>query len=162
MFIYPLMNIATNQDDTTKILVVAESTQLVDSVRNLGYITQNMYLQFEKKLFLTNNIYSIEIQHFKQKKDPVYKERTINPMLLDFQNSFNSNYNLVTSDVIKKNIFESTEKKHNFKKGDYFLVKVKNLNKTFATRIKELMYNTSLNTEIITFKYGGVISCESN
>ncbi len=60
-------------------------------------------------------------------------------------------------------MFEDGENKnYELEKGDYFAVTVYNKNKTMATRIQEMLYNTSLDTQKIYVRYGGMVKDENN
>ncbi|KAB3525460.1 hypothetical protein [Alkaliphilus serpentinus] len=160
LFIYPISNMFERQDDITRIFVLAETTKLVDSVRNLGYITPTMYLEFSNNLAATNNLYDIQMEHRRKVYDPLYDDPTIPST---FKDTFNINYTANYTEDIMETLFPdppNTDGKYTFSKGDYFLVKVTNRNKTIATRIHEMLYATFLSTEKIIVKYGGMIKDE--
>lgn len=160
LFIYPISNMFERQDDITRIFVLAETSKLVDSVRNLGYITPNMYMEFRNNLAATNNIYDIQMEHRSKRYDPVYDDPTIPST---FKDTFNINYVTYFTDDIMLGLFPDPPNiagLYTFSKGDYFMVKVRNKNKTIATRIHEMLYATFLSTEKIVIKYGGMIKDE--
>jgi len=160
LFIYPISNMFERQDDISRIFVLAETTKLVDSVRNLGYITPNMYLEFTNNLAATNNTYDIQMEHRSKRYDPVYDDPTI---AATFRDSFNVNYTAYFTEDILEKLFTgspSPEKIYTFSKGDYFVIKVRNKNKTMATKIQEMLYAVGLSTEKIVIRYGGMIKDE--
>lgn len=74
LFIFPTENLLSRQDDITQIIVLNETTEFVDSVRNLGYITPLMYMQFCEALSATGNIYEITMEHIHTSIDPIYTD----------------------------------------------------------------------------------------
>lgn len=161
LFVFPVLNMFENQDDTTKVLVLTETTKFVDSVRNLGYITPNMYLEFTKKLSATNNIYSIEMEHYHTTYDPIYDD----PMVAStFKDDFNVNYRATYTKGIMSTLFPDTpssETIYKLSKGDYFALRVVNKNKTVATKIQEMVFNANLGTAKIIVRYGGMVKDEN-
>ncbi|WDV46956.1 hypothetical protein PV797_04460 [Clostridiaceae bacterium M8S5] len=161
LFVFPMMTLLERQDDTSRIYVLAQTTKLVDSVRNLGYISTNMYREFCEKLYATDNVYEIQMEHFHKNVDPVYIDTTDSSMFCD---DININYIAYYTENITNAINNSNNenKKYYFTKGDYFTVKVVNKNKTIATRLKDLVYNTCLPNENISIYYGGMVQNETN
>lgn len=161
LFIFPVLNMFENQDDTTKVFVLAETTKFVDSVRNLGYITPNMYLEFSRKISATNNIYSIEMEHYHKKYDPVYDD----PMVAaTFKNDFNVNFKGAYTDTIMKKLFPdvvSSDRTYKLSKSDYFAISVKNKNKTMATKLQEMLFNANMSEAKIIVRYGGMVKDEN-
>lgn len=157
LFIYPLLHMYQQLDCNTRIFVYTETTKLVDSVRNIGYLTPQMYEEFTEKLAATNNSYIINLEHRHLKYDPIYGD----PMdESSFENDFNINYSAYYTKDIMKILFPddgSRQEKYDFTQGDYFLVKVVNRNKTFATKVMELLLGRGLPTEVILVQYGGMI-----
>lgn len=160
LFIFPIKSEFERQDEISRMFVLTETTKLVDSVRNLGYITPVMYQEYANKLAMTNNIYEIKLEHYRMRYDPVYDDPTV---AATFKNSFNVNYDAnFTEDILEKLFTDSPEadRIYRMSKGDYFLVKVCNKNKTMATRIQEMLYNADFAPERIMVSYGGMIKDE--
>ncbi|MFZ5988350.1 MAG: hypothetical protein ACOYWZ_14655 [Bacillota bacterium] len=172
LFIFPILNMFEKQDDTTQVFVLTETTKFVDSVRSLGYITPTMYREFTNKLAATNNIYEIEMEHYHRKFDPIYEYDYSAPAPTPtFMNDFNVNYRAYYTDDIMDVLFPATpttsptssvkDSYYKMSKGDYFAVKVKNKNKTIATKIQEMLYNADFITAKILVKYGGMVKDEN-
>ena len=149
------------QDETSRIYVVSETTKFVDSVRNIGYISPATYKDFVKKLAQTQNLYSIKMEHWHLKVDPVYTDPALEST---FQDDFSENYALVSDDDIRKTITPdySVGSFYKMSAGDYFSVLVYNTNKTFATRIQEMLFQTQLNKKKIVVNYGGAVKNEAD
>lgn len=160
LFIFPILNMFENQDDTTQVFVLTETAKFVDSARSLGYITPTMYREFAYKLSATNNIYEVEMEHYHKKFNPVYDDPTDDTT---FKNDFSVDYWATFTGEIMEVLFpdSSTGSNYEMSKGDYFIIKVKNKNKTAATKIQEILYNADLSTSKIMVNYGGMIKDEN-
>jgi len=158
LFVAPILMVFESQDETSRIYVLSETSKFVDSVRNLGYITPTLYEDYLRKLVNTNNLYEIEMEHYHMRHDPVYSDPA-DPTT--FQNDFKVNYIATYNQDILNDLYSKTGL-YSMSKGDYFCVLVYNKNKTLATRIQEMLYNTPLSTAKIVINYGGVIKDETN
>ena len=187
LFIYPTKNEFERLDETSRVYVLTETAKFVDSVRNLGYITPLMYEEFANRLASTNNLYEIKMEHRKKRYDPVYEDPTAGVPIdtedededdesledgeeyedvapVDFVVGHRTYYNNTIMNVLfpELPIDESVDRFYRFEKGDYFAVTVYNKNKTMATRLQEMLYNTSLGVQKIYVRYGGMIKDENN
>lgn len=149
MFIFPIEYMAIKQDMLHQIYVTAQTTYIVDCTLNLGYLTKQMYEEYLKNLNLTGNIYDINITYYKY---------NINN-LSDTNEDYSENYYGIYSEDVKEVIYSDGE--YRFVKGDFLSFQVKNLNKTFATKIQELLFGRTLPTEQIVTTYGGMIKDEA-
>ena len=161
LFIFPVKNEFERQDETSRMFVLTETTKFVDSARNIGYITPLMYLQFSKGLSATGNVYEIELEHYHKKYDPIYDDPSV---AASFKEDFSVNYSGTFTDEILKKLFPGdsavTDRTYKMSKGDYFAVRIYNKNKTIATRMQEMVYNTKLPAEKIMVEYGGMVKDE--
>ncbi len=164
LYIFPIENMLIRQDDTARIVVFNETAKFVDSVRNLGYITPLMYLQFMNVLSATGNHYEIYMEHRHGSIDPVY----IDPDdTTSFQRTYNVNAEAVYSEDIFNKLFPdpstpSDDTKYYFTKGDYFSVSVVNKNKTAASKVQEMLYMSEMPVKRIIVNYGGMIRDEAD
>ncbi|WP_105617911.1 hypothetical protein [Vallitalea okinawensis] len=159
MFIFPLMNMFESQDEIARIYILSKTTEFADSTRNLGYITRTMYENYVNAISATNNLYTVELQHYHKKINPVYEEPSIKS---SFKNTFQVNYDAYfTKEILDELYDHSSGYKYTFREGDYFVIKVKNINKTTGTRIQELMIGAELPTEKVVITYGGMIKNEN-
>lgn len=157
LFVYPLMQMYKQLDNSTRIIVYTETTKLVDSVRNIGYLSPLMYEEYTRKLAATNNVFDIYLEHQHLKYDPIYTDPTDEAT---FENDFGINYMGFYTREIMDTLFPCDNKEqdnYEFSKGDYFLVQVVNRNKTFATKVMQLILERDLPTEAIFVRYGGMI-----
>lgn len=187
LFIYPTKNEFERLDETSRIFVLTETAKFVDSVRNLGYVTPSMYQEYVGRLGATNNSYEVRMEHRKKKFDPIYEDPSAGvPATPDdddtddadidddiyeeevYPVSYAIGFRTYYNNTIMNTMFPETpitddlNRNYEMGKGDYFAVTVYNKNKTMATRIQEMLYNTSLNTEKIYVRYGGMVKDENN
>ena len=137
MFVFPIMDTWERQDDISYMAVYADVAEFVDSVRNTGKITPNMYNQFLQRINATGNRYEVTLEHRKR----VY--------------SVNAYKNVYTKTIT--DILDSGNDYTDMKAGDYFYVSVKNTNKTQSTLIKEVLYASEQETFKIGVPYGGMV-----
>lgn len=165
-FIFPVENMLTRQDDITRIVVLYETTDFVDSVRNLGYITPVMYAQFCEALAATGNVYEITMEHIHYSIDPVYTDPAD---ITTFQHDYMINRNITYTEEILERLFPEnpgfsgqTDRYYYLSKGDIFRVKVVNVNKTPATRVQQLLLFSELPARRIIVSYGGMVRDENH
>lgn len=170
LFIYPIKNELERQDETSRIYVLNKTIGFVDSVRNLGYITPDMYEEYLSELAMTGNLYKVNLEHAKLEYLPVmeYNPSTgqYETQLGEFQKSYINTY----TEEIEECLFPITYppdppqmgQPYEMRMGDYFTVSVVNQNKTMATKIQEMIYGRFISPEKIFVTYGGMIKDESD
>ena len=140
MFIFPLMDTWERQDDISYMSVYANVVEFVDSARNLGYITDDMYYSFLRSVYSTGNRYQITLEHRNFELAPGFESGVY--------------VNTYTNSIINK---LNTTGRYDMEAGDYFYVSVKNTNKTQATQIQEVIYASTQETFKIGVPYGGMV-----
>jgi len=162
-FIFPVENMLTRQDDITKVIVLNKTAEFVDSVRNLGYITPLMYMQFSQSLSATGNIYEITMEHIHSSIDPVYTDPVD---MTSFQHYYNVNARITYTDEILDRLFPENphepSDRYYLSKGDIFTVKVSNTNRTPATKVQQMLLMSELPVKRIYVIYGGMVRDENN
>lgn len=151
IFIYPIMHMAEQQENTARIFALTETTKFVDAIRDLGYISPFMYNEFVAKLSATNNLYDIDLEH---------RHKVYNPAN---NNSFNISYDAYYTKDILAVLFPTSNAGTDYmlSKDDYILVKVMNKNKTFATKLREMILGRSMGDQTIVIRYGGAVRFEN-
>lgn len=166
LFIYPIKNELERQDETSRIFVLNKTIGFVDSVRNLGYISPDMYENYLGELALTGNLYKVEMEHAKLEYLPVleYNPSTglYETVLGEFQKSYINTYTAEIEECLFPDPDPVLGKHYVMRKGDYFTVSVVNQNKTMATKIQEIVYGRVISPEKIFVTYGGMIKDESD
>lgn len=146
MFIFPLMDTWERQDDISYMSVYANVVEFVDSARNLGYITSDMYYSFLRSVYSTGNRYQITLEH----RDFVALPKDENGTTVYYA----AYVNTYTNSIINK---LNTNGRYDMSQGDYFYVSIKNTNKTQATQIQEVIYASNQETFKIGVPYGGMV-----
>jgi len=144
---------AQKQDVISQSYVSNKTTEFIDSIKNCGYISRDMYMDFVHNIDATNNLYTIDLVHGKKIVEPLYDETT---------GAFLEDYNIYYYNYYQDNILETLESGKDYKlsQGDYISITVVNRTKTIATKLMELFYSSDLPDEQIIVTYGGVIRDE--
>lgn len=155
MFISPLLYMAQKQDAISQIYVSSETTKFIDSIKNSGYISRNMFDDYVHKIDKTGNLYHIEITHSHKKVAPIVDVDT-NVVLEDFSSYYYNTY--------EDEIFEQFDqgKDYYFNRGDLISIVVSNKNKTTAVSILESFLGRDIADTQIVVTYGGMIRDEIN
>ncbi len=174
MFFFPLLDAFERMDDLSYLSVYSATVKFVDSVRNTGKITPDMYFEFKQVLDATGNTYTIELLHRKvdywPAVDDIIPGNGFNPNRDDFgylelYDEFYTYQILVIMNILT---FKEGEPVYtdnvsgykdytNFDVGDYFYVSVKNQSTTAATVIKKALYGSNVSNLTILVPYGGMI-----
>lgn len=158
LFLVPLNYMAQKQDAICQTYVTNEVTYLVDSVRNLGYLTDQMYQVFLKKLDSSNQLYDVELIHYKKMTEIIPEE---NDIIWNECNYYCTYTDEILSDLYPQSNRDDVVNRYIFNQGDYFTIKVSNKNKTFATRLLESFIHRQLPQTQIMVVYGGAIRDEA-
>lgn len=142
MFLFPIMDTWERQDDISYMAVYSTTVEFVDSARNLGYITPEMYTQFLQNIGATGNRYDVTIEHRRR--------------IYELNGYLNVYTNTIEETLLKEN------KNYEMKAGDYLYVSVKNTNKTQSTLLKEVLYASPQETLKIGVPYGGMVRNTAN
>ncbi|WP_110931529.1 hypothetical protein [Paenibacillus bouchesdurhonensis] len=175
LFGYPLYQQAQRQDELSQMVVHNAVTEFVDAVRTKGYITPRMYLELNRKLGATGNQYDIQMEHLHKRYNPVYFDPA-NPAT--FEGSFDIYFNGHYTEEIMAALFPNNTEPLDSRKriypvstgdaaatrpdpmvaGDFFRVKVRNVNRTMAVILQDFFTNgnTGSNTKVYV-TYGGMI-----
>ena len=147
MFIFPLIDTWELQDNLSYAIVYAATTDFVDTARNVGYISDALYGDFQGKLLATGNTFNITMEH-----------RAFNEDLRAYLYSF-------TNEILDE-IYNDTDNDGNYyyklDKGDYFYVTVKNTNRTQATILSDFFSGSVAPNFRIGCAYGGVVWSSRN
>lgn len=170
LFIYPIKNELERQDETSRIYVLNKTIGFVDSVRNLGYISPDMYENYLSELATTGNLYKVELEHAKLEYIPVMEYNSATGLYETQPGEFQKSYMDTGTEAIEECLFPVTYPPappllghpYEMRMGDYFTVNIVNQNKTMATRIQEMVYGRGISPEKIFVTYGGMIKDESD
>jgi len=133
MFIFPIMATANTQEEMIQTSVQKIVSDFANTVAQKGKITQSDYDDFMQKLGATGNTYDVSLEVQILDTNPGKKGTATSPDMI----GENIYYSVYTTEITSK---LKNEELYNLKKGDYFVVSVKNTNTTLATQFKNLVY----------------------
>lgn len=162
LVIYPLGDTFQHKDDLSYLIAFNATTHFVDNVREKGYISPEMYYTFLNQLSVTGNTYEIELTHLHKKIVPEYTDPAD---FTTFQNNIYKVYDAYYTNQILEILFDEANRGSNLNYstdyGDYFLVELKNTNKTGADIFNALFIGSSGKYPRIFVRYGGLIRNEN-
>ena len=128
------------------------TTELVDTIRSTGRITQDRYDAFLQTLSGTGNAYDVELEA--QIADLNARKKTTQASATKVgEMKYYSEYNL----NIEKDMAENGYYK--LKEGDIIIVQVKNTNKTISQILRDFIYQvTGGNTASIVAQHSGIVN----
>ncbi|MBR4110902.1 MAG: hypothetical protein IKK43_04375 [Clostridia bacterium] len=142
MFLFPLLDTWELQDNLSYATTYAAVVDFVDTVRNVGYISPEAYYNFESKLMMTGNTFSVRLEHRKFIED----------------GGVNDYLNTYTNEIMAK--LDAGEI-YPLNQWDYFYVTIKNTNKTQASVIQNFLFAGADETFKIGTAYGGIVWARS-
>lgn len=153
MFLNPMQNNANKEDQITQDFVYAEVADFVQQVQLNGYISQDQYNDFTKKLGDTNMLYTIEMTHSHDVVMPVFNEA--GDAVVGTKVVRSTTY----EDEILESVF-NTDGIYYFEVGDQFTLTVKNKNRSLAQRLNALLNGSSTKYSVVA-TYGATIRNEN-
>lgn len=150
LFLAPLIYTAQKQDLILQTYVLSVTASFVDTVKNTGKITPNLYQNFIAQLDQTGNLYAIHLERSKKVFYPGEEEETY---LVHYESTYES-------DMLTE-IYEGSGSYH-FNQGDYFSVQVYNRSQTFGERLQGMLIGRSGKAPAIQVSLGGAIRDETN
>jgi hypothetical protein len=165
VFFMPLLHTFENHDALAKLTAQNAVTKFVDSVRNKGFITPQMYKEFTTELESTNYVFDVKLTHEQKVYNPVYTDPADS-------NTFTGEYKVVYDDYYTQQIMntlfpdnslplEDESREYKLKVGDYFKVEVFNKNRTNATILRDFFSFGDANQDVVIFiPYGGMVNNE--
>lgn len=149
MFLFPIMDTWERQDDISYMAAYSTVVEFVDSARNLGYVSKDMYDNFLQHLNATGNRYDITLEHRHRVYGKIADDESDDDEV--YINSYKNYY----TNEIEKNL--AKDERYTMDAGDYFYVSVKNTNKTQSTLLKEVLYASPQEVFKIGVPYGGMV-----
>ncbi len=153
LFMIPMQYFADKQDMITQSYVYATVCDFVSDVQLNGYISQDAYNKFSKKLSDTDSRYQISMTHT---HDVVY------PMFNENGNAIKGTKTIASNkyeDDILDDLYDN-KGVYYLEKGDKFSVTVKNTTRTMGQKLNSIFTGSSTKYAIIA-TYGGVIRNEN-
>lgn len=149
LFLVPLQYTGAKADVVNRTYIMTETAYFVDAVRNTGQMTEQMYKEYLKKLTVSQQVYDIELTHYKK-------------LLNETEEGFETYYHGVYTKEILEELF-SEGGSYELLPGDFFCIRVNRRGISFAERfslfLKKDTKETASYTEII---YGGRVRNEAS
>lgn len=152
LFICPIQIVAQKQDVVMQQYVTMETSYFIDSVRNLGYLSRQMYEEYKKKIDIGGTLYNVELTHYhmvyyddSQAKDLVHRRYQCYYM----------------QDIMDQIYDKDKEGVYTFSQDDYVTVKVRQKHKTIAQRFQEFTLGVDFADGDYVTIYGGLIRDET-
>lgn len=153
MFVVPTMTIADRNDDIAQLEVQTAVTELVDTIRSKGEITQEELDAFTQRISATGNTFDVEIELQILDQNPSKKVTQVDTTKI----GENIYYTLYTSQILDE-LQNNADLRKALKEGDIITIKVKNTNETIAQQIKDFIYSLVGNdTYSIYASHSGVV-----
>lgn len=74
IFLFPLMQTAQREEDLSTLSAYNNLVQFADAVRNKGYLSREMFEDFNRELARSGIVYDIELEHRHKKYHPEYSD----------------------------------------------------------------------------------------
>lgn len=142
LFLIPVYYLSLRQDSICQSQIRTQTAYFVDSVRNQGYLTRNMYDLFLKELNNTGQVYQVLLTYYK-------KIETLNEKG-EYETHYECSY---TDELLSKEQVE-------FQKGGFFKVEVENISKPLSAKITDMVLAVDISKKQIYTVYGGAIRDE--
>ncbi|NEU28066.1 hypothetical protein G3M74_18585 [Paenibacillus polymyxa] len=162
LYIVPVAQAAERQDDISGLNAYHSTVHFVDMVRTKGYITPTMYNDFMHDLELTGNTYEVNLEHMHKKYVPNYVDAAK-------PDSFLGNYEAVYDGYYNPQILPALfpdhsqpmseqTRRYTLMAGDYFAVRLHNMNRTPADLYKSwLLGGLDNGKPAVAASYGGMV-----
>ncbi|ADC52223.1 MULTISPECIES: hypothetical protein [Alkalihalophilus] len=165
MVVFPLYQLLDRQEDQAQILAQTATVSFVDSVRNKGYITPNMYEEYFQLLHSSGYTFDIEIEHQAKSYHPVYEDPA-NPST--FTGEYIVTYDHYYNSQILEILFpdntlqqDNVTRRYELIAGDFINVRVKNSTYTPVSILRDAVTNhASDDPTSIHILYGGMVHNE--
>lgn len=151
--------------------VTTETTYLLDSVRNLGFLSKNMYEQYVKKIELGNNLYEVELTHYHLVLYVTNEEGLVDGAepLVDTEflegielSQKTKGYNCYyTADIMEAIYNEKDNYRYDFNQNDYVTIKVRRRVSSLAKRMQHRFLGSDFTDQGYVTIYGGMIRDEA-
>ncbi|MER2005895.1 MAG: hypothetical protein ABS939_00465 [Psychrobacillus sp.] len=158
MFYIPVYQSYQKQDDLTYQVAKQAVTNFVDNVRTKGYITPQMYEDFQREMNIGTYLFRTEVVHEQKVYTPIYTDNQT------FTGQYTVDYDEYYWKQIEKFLFDESnvipkeERMYKLQQGDFFSVHVENMTKTKSTMLFDFLTGGAGGNDIvISIPYGGMV-----
>lgn len=145
IFLAPILFFAGKRDHAMQLLVNECTKEFLEQVQTQGYITEQTYEEFVRKISVTGEIYALSLEHKQTIYEPEYVNGTFTGEIYEY-------YDIKYTDEIVSELYQEGE--YQFDVNDYITVAVENKTKTIGMRLLNAIFKTS--NSISTIKSGRV------
>ena len=152
MFVFPLLTVSENSDNTSQLSVQNATTEFVENIRSTGKITLNSYDKYIQTINSTGNTFDVQMEVQILDENPGVKTTQTQQKKIG-ENIYYTQY---TTQVL--NELKSSNKK-TLKEGDIVTVKALNTNTTIAQTLRNFLYRIAgNNTSSIAASHSGIVT----
>ncbi len=151
MFVFPLLTVSENSDNTSSLSVQNATTEFVENIRSTGKITLAAYDKYIQTINSTGNTFDVQIEVQILDENPGKKTTQTNYTKIG-ENIYYTKYTTqVLSDI--------QSGKMTLKEGDIVTVTANNTNTTIAQTLRNFLYRLAgNNTASIVGSHSGVVT----
>ena len=154
MFVFPLLTVSENSDNTSQLSVQNATTEFVENIRSTGKITLDAYDKYVQTINSTGNTFDVQIEVQVLDENPGVKTTQTNYTKIG-ENIYYTQYTTQILDEIEK----APKYKKVLKEGDIVTVKALNTNTTIAQLLRNFLYRVAGNdTSSIAASHSGIIT----
>ncbi|MDK8180375.1 hypothetical protein [Paenibacillus sp. UMB4589-SE434] len=164
LFIFPLQESYARQADIQYLNVFKSTTEFTDAIRDKGYITPRMWLDFQDEITQLGMMMDINMEHFSKQYDPIYDD-PLEPAT--FHEEFLVRHEITNTAGIMEVLFpnntepkEALTRRYLLKIGDYVQVIVHNRQQTADDVMLEWLTSSFAEWKRIDVSVGGMVRNE--
>lgn len=160
MYFLPAYQIYKQEENFTYLNTYQTVTDFVDNVRMKGYITPQMYEDFQRKLHVGDVLFDVEIVHQHKIYSPVYTDPQDTT---SFTGQYETQYDEYYWEQIKETLYNKTnvpvaDRKYKLEYGDFISVYVENKTKFKSTMLFDFFTGGfGSDPVVISVPYGGMV-----
>ncbi|MGG6311060.1 hypothetical protein [Paenibacillus macerans] len=161
LFLVPAVQIAQRGEDIRYLSAYQALMQFADAVRNKGYVSPSMYVDFVRELEAGGASYEVELEHRHKKYHPEYGDPA-NPAT--FLNDFSVVYDAYYTDDILRVLFPPEgsaavegEGVYTLQEGDFFAVAAADRSRSAWDVLSEFLYGGAGKEVPDRLTYGGMV-----
>ena len=139
MFVFPLLTVSENSDNTSQLSVQNATTEFVENIRSTGKITLDAYDKYIQTINSTGNTFDVQIEIQVLDENPGVKTTQTDQTKIG-ENIYYTEY---TSQVLTN--ITGDNNRMILKEGDIVTVKALNTNTTIAQTLRNFLYKTAGN-----------------
>ncbi len=154
MFVFPLMTLSDRADDSTQLVVDSATSDLVNTIRTTGKLTQEQYGKFIEDISSTGIAYNVDVE-IQQRDETVGKKRT--QVTASAAADANDAYVTKYMSQIEDELYDSGAVV--LKEGDIVKVRVQSNSTTISQQLKNFLYSVTGNdTYAIAAEHAGIVN----